>query len=175
MGEEGAVVQAWAAARFFITQVDVDMRVLLRAMAADPHARVTTEKLLALVLRESIDGVHKVLGNLQRTGRMQTGRFANFIDIEALTRAQTAYKTRVREITDDRPFQETLVMIRNEVAAHMFSNEVGIERAAAWVVNLAASPKTPDAMYQSLIFSRSIDVLRSLHALDEDLTSVRRM
>lgn len=31
------------------------MRVLLRAMAADPSARVTTEKLLALVLRESIE------------------------------------------------------------------------------------------------------------------------
>lgn len=72
-GDEAAVVKAYAAARFFIVQTDVDMRVLLRAMAADPAARVTTEKLLALVLRESIEGVYRVLGDLQRTARTQTG------------------------------------------------------------------------------------------------------
>ncbi len=66
------MVKAYAAARFFIVQTDVDMRVLLRAMAADPAARVATEKLLALVLRESIEGVYRVLGELQRTARTQT-------------------------------------------------------------------------------------------------------
>lgn len=174
-GDEAAVVKAYAAARFFIVQIDVDMRVLLRAMAADPAARVTTEKLLALVLRESIEGVYRVLGDLQRTARTQAGRFANFIDIDGLTTAQNDYKTSVREIADDRPFKETLVKIRNEVAAHMFSNDVGIESAAAWAVSRSVMPKTDDAMFSSLIFSRSIQVLRALHALDEALATIRQV
>ena len=40
-GDEAAVVKAYAAARFFIVQTDVDMRVLLRAMAADSSARAS--------------------------------------------------------------------------------------------------------------------------------------
>lgn len=174
-GNEVAVVKAYAAARFFIVQTDVDMRVLLRAMAAGPAARVTTEKLLALVLRESVEGVYRILGDLQRTARSQTGRFADFIDVDQLTAAQNAYKDSVRDIAEDHSFKETLVKIRNEVAAHMFSNEVGIESAAAWVVSRSVIPKTDDAMFESLIFSRSMQVLRALHILDEELASVRRM
>lgn len=174
-GSGAALVQAYAAARFFVVQIDIDMRVPLRSMAADPAARVTTEKLLALVLRESIEGVYRVLGDLQRTARTQTGGFADFIDIEALTVAQNAYKASVRDIAEDRPFMETLVQIRNQVAAHMFSDEVGIESAAAWVVSRSTKPKTDDAMFNSLIFSRSIQVLRALHTLDEALATIRRM
>ena len=55
--------------------------------------------------------------------------------------------------------------IRNEVAAHMFSDDVGIESAAAWVVSRSVMPKTDHAMFSSLIFSRSIQVLRALHTL----------
>ena len=172
---EAAVVRAYVAARFFIVQVDVDMRVLLRAMAADPSARVTTEKLLALVLRESIEGVYRVLRELQRTARTQTGRFADFLDLDGLTAAQNAYKESVRDIAEDHPFKETLVKIRNEVAAHMFSDEVGIESAAAWVVSRSVMPKTDDAMFDSLIFSRSIQVLLALHTLDEAIAGLRRM
>ena len=40
-GDEAAVVKAYAAARFFIVQTDGDMRVLLRAMAADPAKPAT--------------------------------------------------------------------------------------------------------------------------------------
>jgi hypothetical protein len=174
-GGEAAVVKAYAAARFFIVQTDVDMRVLLRAMAADPAARVTVEKLLALVLRESIEGVYRVLGDLQRAARTQTGPYAGFIDVDRLTVAQDAYKVSVRDIAEDRPFKETLVKIRNEVAAHMFSDSVGIESAAAWVVSRSTMPKTDDAMFASLIFTRSLQVLRSLHALDEALAAVRVM
>ena len=174
-GDDTAVLKAYAAARFFIVQIDVDMRVLLRAMAADPTARVTTEKLLALVLRESIEGVYRVLGDLQRTARTQAGRFADFVEVDQLTAAQDAYKRNIRDIAEDRPFKETLVKIRNEVAAHMFSDEVGIESAAAWVVSRSVMPKTDDAMFNSLIFSRSIQVLRALHTLDEALASIRRM
>lgn len=173
--DEAAIVKAYAAARFFIVQIDVDMRVLLRTMASDPAARVTTEKLLALVLRESIEGVYRILADLQRTARTQNGRFAEFIDIVGLTAAQSAYKESVRDIADDRPFKETLVKIRNEVAAHMFSDDVGIESAAAWVVSRSVMPKTGDAMFDSLIFTRSIQVLRALHALDEELGRIRRM
>lgn len=174
-GDEAAVVKAYAAARFFIVQIDVDMRVLLRAMAADSAARVTTEKLLALVLRESVEGVYRVLGDLQRTARTQAGRFDDFIDIEGLTAAQNAYKASVRDIAEDRSFTETLVKIRNEVAAHMFSDEVGIESAAAWVVSRSVIPKSDDAMFNSLIFSRSLQVLRAVHTLDAALSSIRRM
>lgn len=172
-GDEAAVVKAYAAARFFILQVDVDMRVLLRAMADDPAARVTTEKLLALVLRESVEGVYRILADLQRTARTQTGRFAGFIDTTKLTAAQRAYKESVRDIADDRPFKETLVKIRNEVAAHMFSDDVGIESAAAWVVSRSTMPKNDDAMFDSLIFTRSLQVLSALHALDEALAGSR--
>lgn len=107
-------------------------------MAADPAAGVTTEKLLALVLRESIEGVYRVLGDLQRTARAQAGRFANFIDIDGLTAAQNAYKASVRDIADDRPFKDALVKIRNEVAAHMFSDDVGIESVGRLVQARAA-------------------------------------
>ena len=174
-GDEAAVVKAYAAARFFIVQVDVDMRVLLRAMAQSPAARVTTEKLLALVLRESIDGVYRVLADLQRTARAQQGRFASFLDVDALTFAQVAYKAAVGDIAADRPFTTTLTQIRNEVAAHMFSDEVGIESAAAWVVSRSAMPKTDDAMFNSLIFSRSLQVLKALHDLDAALVTARLM
>jgi hypothetical protein len=174
-GDEAAVIRAYAAARFFIVQIDVDMRVLLRAMAASPAARVTTEKLLALVLRESIDGVYKVLRELQRTARAQEGKFAQFVDVAAVTAAQWAYKKAVQTIADDRPFLSTLTQIRNEVAAHMFSDNSGIESAAAWVVSRSVMPKTDDAMFDSLIFSRSLEVLGALHALDAALGSSRRM
>ncbi|WP_285061952.1 hypothetical protein [Frigoribacterium sp. ME-P-080] len=135
---------------------------------------MTTEKLLALVRRESIEGVYRVLSDLQRTARTQKGRFANFIEVERPVEAQKAYKASVREIADDRPFRETLIKIRNEVAAHMFSDEVGIESAAAWVVSREVLPKTDDAMFDSLIFSRSVQVLRALHRLDADLALVAR-
>jgi hypothetical protein len=174
-GDEAAVVRAYAAARFFIVQIDVDMRVLLRAMASDPFARVTTEKLLALVLRESIEGVYRVLGDLQRTARTQVGRFEKFIDLDTLNSTQLEYKTAVRDIATDQPFKETLLKIRNEVAAHMFSDEVGIESAAAWVVSRSVLAKTDDAMFESLIFSRSLQVLRALHELDDRLVKMRLM
>lgn len=173
-GEEAAVVRAYAAVRFFVAQVDVDMRVLLRAMASDPSARVTTEKLLALLLREAIDGVYKVLNELQRTARTQSGRFAEFVEIEVITEAQRSYKAAVQPIRDANAFMTTLTQIRNEVAAHMFSDESGIESAAAWVVSRSVLPKTDDAMFGSLIFSNSIEVLRSLHDLDLSLASARR-
>ena len=174
-GPEADVVKAYAAARFFIVQVDVDMRVLLQTMASSPAVRVTSEKLLALVLRESIDGVYKILSDLQRTARTQQGRFSGFIDVDALTTAQTAYKLAVRDIAEDRPFKTTLTRIRNEVAAHMFSDETGIESAAAWVVSRSTLPKTNDAMFESLIFSRSVQVLKALHELDADLATSRPM
>ena len=41
-GDDAVVVKAYAAALLFIVQVDVDMRVLLRAMAQSYAARVTT-------------------------------------------------------------------------------------------------------------------------------------
>ena len=167
-------MKAYAAARFFIVQIDVDMRVLLRTMAADPAARATTEKLLALVLRESIEVVYRVLGHLQRTARPQTGRFADFIDIDGLTAARYIHEACVRDIAYDRSVKETLLKIRNEVAAHMFSDDVGIESGAAWVVSRSVVPKTDDAIFDSLIFSRSIRVLRALHTLDEALANIRR-
>lgn len=162
-GNDAAVVKAYAAARFFIVQIDVDARVLLRAMAADPAARAMTEKLLALVRRERVSGVYRILGDLQGTARTQIGHFADSIDLERLTAAQNTYEESVRDIADDRPFKETLVKIRNEVAAHMFSYDVGIESAATWVVPRSAMPKMDDAMFSSLILSRSIQVLRALH------------
>lgn len=51
--------------------------------------------------------------------------------------------------------------ISNEVAAPMFSDDVGIESAAAWLVSRSVMPKTGDATFDSLIFSRSIKVLRA--------------
>lgn len=173
-GDETAVIRAYAAARFFIAQVDVDMRVLLRAMASSPAARVTTEKLLALVLREAIDGVYKVLNELQRTARGQSGRFAEFVEIEVIIDAQRSYKAAVQPIKDEGAFMTTLTQIRNEVAAHMFSDDSGIESAAAWVVSRSVLPKTDDAMFGSLIFSHSIEVLRSLHGLDLALANARK-
>ena len=171
-GDEGTVVRSFAALKFLIGQIDFDMRVLMRAMASDPVARVTNEKLLALVLRESISGVFKALGDLQRTARLQAGPFSDFIDLELLTAAQRTYKDAVREVADDRAFMQTLVDIRNEVAAHMFSDDNGIESAAAWVVSRSVMPQDDDAIFASRIFTGSMVVLRALHALDAALEEV---
>lgn len=86
------------------------------------------------MLCESIDGVYRILTDLQRTARTQQGRSEAFLDVDAVTVAQTAYKASVGDIAADRPFTTTQTKIRNEVAAHMFSDHVGIESAAAWVV-----------------------------------------
>ncbi len=171
-GDEGTVVRSFAAMKFLIGQIDLDMRILMRAMASEPVARVTNEKLLALVLRESITGVFKALGELQRTARQQMGLFSDFIDLESLTAAQKTYKEAVREVSDDRDFMQDLIDIRNEVAAHMFSDDNGIESAAAWVVSRSVEPQNDDAIFGSRVFTGSMIVLRALHALDEALEQV---
>ncbi len=171
-GDDGAVVRSFAALKFLLGQIDFDMRVLMRAMALDPVARVTNEKLLALVLRESISGVFKALGDLQRTARLQAELFSDFIELELLTAAQRTFKDAVREVADDRAFMQSLIDIRNEVAAHMFSDDNGIESAAAWVVSRSAMPRDDDAIFASRIFTASMLVLRALHALDVALEEV---
>src|SRR5690606_6995640 len=53
-GETGdtAVLRAFANLQFFITQVDLDIRMNLRLLLADDAARITAEKYLALALIE---------------------------------------------------------------------------------------------------------------------------
>lgn len=51
----------------------------------------------------------------------------------------------------------------------------GIESAAAWVVSRSVMAKTDAAMFISLIFTHSPQVLHALHTLDAALATIRQM
>lgn len=65
--EEFAPLATYTNTLFFIAQVDLDTRVLLRNLVSDPSARITSEKYLAFALIEAERGSGIIFNKLRRS------------------------------------------------------------------------------------------------------------
>lgn len=171
VAEEFAPLAAYTNMLFFVAQVDLDTRVLLRNLVADPNARITSEKYLALALIEAERGAGTLFNRLRGAANMQHGKLAGFIDIPSLQVAKDAFDSKLLPMREDKGFNQELTLIRNEVVAHFVSKESGVENSAAWAVTRDSLPKGEDAILNSKIVEYSIALSHGLRALSEGITA----
>jgi len=168
---ELAPLAAYTNMIFFITQVDLDTRVLLRNLIADPGARITSEKYLALALIEAERGSGILFNKLRVAAMKQHGKLADFVDVPTLQAAKDAFDLELRPMREDKGFMQDLNLIRNEVVAHFVSKDSGVANSAAWAVTRDNLPKDQDAVMNSKIVEYAIALSRGLRALSEGTTA----
>lgn len=165
------VLRLYSNLQFFITQVDLDIRVSLRNLLADPSARITTEKYLALALIEAERGLGILLNQLRAAAGKQHGRLATFMDIPKFQAARDAIEARLKPMREDKAFNADLTLIRNEVVAHFVSKESGVESSAKWALSRAALGRDQDAILRSKIVEFAIALSLGLRELSQGMTS----
>jgi hypothetical protein len=168
---EIAVLRAYANLQFFITQVDLDIRVGLRNLLADPSVRITAEKYLALALIEAERGVTILMNQLRVEAAKQHGRLAAFLDIDKFQAARDALESRLEPMRADKPFGSDLTLIRNEVVAHFVSKKSGVENSASWALSRDAWPKGEHALLNSKIVEYAIALSLGLRELSQGMTA----
>ncbi|KQY75851.1 hypothetical protein ASD13_06320 [Microbacterium sp. Root1433D1] len=166
-----AVLRAYANLQFFITQVDLDIRMNLRLLLADESSRITAEKYLALALIEAEKGVGIMMRELAVEAGKQHGRLAGFLDPAKWGEAMSAMTSKLKEMRTDKPFYGELILIRNEVVAHFVSKSSGVENSAKWALSRSAAQKTGGSILNSLIVSYSVDLATGLAALSRGMTA----
>lgn len=164
------VLRQYANLQFFVTQVDLDIRVSLRNLLVDTSVRITTEKYLALALIEAERGVGKLLNQLRLAAAKQHGRCAGFIDLLLFEEARRALTARLKPMRDDKAFGTDLTLIRNEVVAHFVSKDSGVENSAKWALSRAALSSDYDAILRSKIVEYAIALSLGLRDLSNGLT-----
>jgi hypothetical protein len=164
------VLRLYANLQFFITQVDLDIRVSLRNLLAYPSSRITTEKYLALALIEADRGVRILLNQLRAAAGKQHGRLADFLDMDEFQAARDAIELRLAPMRDDKPFASDLKLIRNEVVAHFVSKESGVENSAKWALSRHAMQQGENSILQSKIVEFSIALSIGLRELSHGMT-----
>lgn len=165
------VLRIYANLQFFITQVDLDIRVSLRNLLANPSVRITTEKYLALALIEAERGVGILLNQLRAAAGRQHGRLSTFLNLEKFQAARDALETRIKPMREDKSFSSDLTLIRNEVVAHFVSKESGVENSAKWALSRAALRSDEDAILRSKIVEFSIALSIGLRELSQGMTA----
>lgn len=171
IAEEYAPLAAYTNVLFFIAQVDLDTRVMLRNLISDPSARITSEKYLALALIEAGRGAGILLNKLRVAANKQHGKLEGFINIPALQAAKEAFDAELLPMRQDTGFGQDLTLIRNEVVAHFVSKDSGVENSAAWAVTRDNLPKDEDAILNSKIVEYSIALSHGLRALSGGVTA----
>lgn len=166
-----AVLRAYANLQFFITQVDLDIRMNLRLLLADESSRITAEKYLALALIEAEKGIGIMLRELAVEAGKQHGRLAGFLDLKQWGEAQAAMTSRLKAMRTDKPFYKDLTQIRNEVVAHFVSKSSGVETSAQWALSRSAVQKSGSSILNSLIVSYSVDLATGLAELSHAMTA----
>ncbi|MDL5351580.1 hypothetical protein [Microbacterium sp. zg-YB36] len=164
------VLRLYSNVQFFITQVDLDIRVSLRNLLADPSARITAEKYLALALIEAERGVGILLNQLRAAAGKQHGRLATFVEIDKFQEARDAIEARLKPMREDKRFSADLTLIRNEVVAHFVSKESGVENSAKWALSRDALDKGEDAILRSKIVEFAIALSLGLRELSQGMT-----
>lgn len=164
------ILRLYSNLQFFVTQVDLDIRVSLRNLLADPAVRITTEKYLALALIEAERGIGILLNELRAAAGKQHGRLATFIDLPKFQEARKAIEARLKPMREDKAFKSDLTLIRNEVVAHFVSKESGVENSAKWALSRAALSRGEDAVLKSKIVEYSISLSIGLRELSQGMT-----
>lgn len=166
-----AVLRAFANLQFFITQVDLDIRMNLSLLVADEAARITAEKYLALALIEAEKGIGIMMRELSVEAGKQHGRLAGFLDLTQWSEAMTAMTSKLKAMRTDKPFYKDLIQIRNEVVAHFVSKSSGVETSAQWALSRSAAQNSGSAILNSLIVSYSVDLATGLARLSAAMTA----
>lgn len=176
-GEVGdaAVIKAYANLQFFVTQVDLDLRVNLRNLLSDRSSRITSEKYLALALIEADKGIGILLNKLRVEGAKQRGRLEGFLDLQLFQSARDAVEARMKPMREDTGFSTELRLIRNEVVAHFVSKDSGVENSAMWALSRAALPEDQDVVANSKIVEYAVAFAVGLRELSQGLTAATRV
>ncbi len=149
--------------QFFILTVDFDMRVMLRALFADPQNRLTAEKFLALTLEEAEESAGRMVNAVSRAIRtLPNDTGAHLFDVAKLDEAVSAFKQAMSEMRDDKDFNKTLRLIRNTVSGHIVGDEVGVQNGAIWVLTRQGVPRDIDGVLRSQIVYYAIATLKAL-------------
>ena len=172
---DSEIYRSFTQLQFFVLTVDFDMRVMLRALLVDPQNRLTAEKFLALTLEEadeSVDRLIKIANAAMRTLPNDTG--AHLFDMEKFEEAVRTFKQAMREMRDDKEFNENLRLIRNTVSAHIVGDKVGVQNSAIWVLTRKDVPRNGDGVMRSQIVHYAVATLQALLAFARGLTGCLR-
>ncbi|WP_156876586.1 hypothetical protein [Microbacterium luticocti] len=149
--------------QFFILTVDFDMRVMLRALLADPQNRLTAEKFLALTLEEAEESAGRMVNAVSRAIRtLPNDTGAHLFEVAKFDEAVSAFKHGMSEMRDDKDFNRTLRLIRNTVSGHIVGDEVGVQNGAIWVLTRRGVPRDIDGVLRSQIVYYAIATLKAL-------------
>lgn len=149
--------------QFFILTVDFDMRVMLRALLADPQNRLTAEKFLALTLEEAEESAGRMINAVSKAMRtLPNDTGAHLFDITKFDEAVSAFKQAMSEMREDKEFNKTLRLIRNTVSGHIVGDDVGVQNSAIWVLTRHGVPRDIDGVLRSQIVYYAIATLKAL-------------
>lgn len=160
---DSEIYRAFTQLQFFILTVDFDMRVMLRALLANPQNRLTAEKFLALTLEEADESAGRMVNAVAKAMRTlpeDTG--AHLFDVAKFDGAARAFKQAMSEMRDDKEFNETLRLIRNTVSGHIVGDQVGVQNGAIWVLTRQGVPRDTDGVLRSQIVYYAIATLKAL-------------
>jgi len=149
--------------QFFILTVDFDMRVMLRALLADPQNRLTAEKFLALTLEEAEESAGRMVSAVSKAMRtLPNDTGAHLFDMAKFDEAVRGFKHAMSEMRADKDFNRTLRLIRNTVSGHIVGDEVGVQHSAVWVLTRQGVPRDIDGVLKSQIVRYAITTLKAL-------------
>lgn len=172
---DSEVYRGFTQLQFFILTVDFDMRVMLRALLADPQNRLTAEKFLALTLEEAEESAGRMVNAVSKTMRnLPNDTGIHLFDIAKFDEAVRAFKQAMSQMRDDKEFNKTLRLIRNTVSGHIVGDEVGVQNSAIWVLTRQGVPRDIDGVLRSQIVYYAIATLKALNDFARGLQGALR-
>lgn len=177
LGLEGdsEVYRGFTQLQFFILTVDFDMRVMLRALLADPQNRLTAEKFLALTLEEAEESAGQMVNAVSKAMRtLPDDAGIHLFDISKFDEAVREFKQAMSEMRDDKEFNRTLRLIRNTVSGHIIGDKVGVQNSAIWVLTRKGVPRDIDGVLRSQIVYYAIATVKALNELAQGLQGALR-
>lgn len=169
---DSEIFRSFTQLQFFVLTVDFDMRVMLRALLVDPQNRLTAEKFFALTLEEADESVGGMINGFNKAMRLSSkdsGR--DLFDIERFTEEERKFKQAMKEMRDDKEFNQILRLIRNTVSGHIVGDKVGIQNSAIWVLTRKDVPRNVEGVMSSHVVRYAVS---TLGALDEFAHGLQR-
>ena len=172
---DSEVYRGFTQLQFFILTVDFDMRVMLRALVADPQNRLTAEKFLALTLEEAEESAGQMLNAVSKAMRtLPDDAGIHLVDITKFDEAVREFKQAMSKMRGDKEFNRTLRLIRNTVSGHIIGDKVGVQNSAIWVLTRKGVPRDIDGVLRSQIVYYAIATVKALNELAQGLQGALR-
>lgn len=160
---DSEIYRGFTQLQFFILTVDFDMRVMLRALLADPQNRLTAEKFLALTLEEAEESAGRMINAVAKAMRtLPNDTGAHLFDLAKFDETVRMFKQSMLEMKQDKEFNKTLRLIRNTVSGHIVGDEVGVQNSAIWVLTRQGVSRDIDGVLRSQIVYYAIATLKAL-------------